>query len=128
MIFSEFEDLLRLYPASKIANYQKDYALKASMLGRIASERLIEQEKANEKLSQESKKLKRNFDLAQVANLDLEKNVAELAEALKQCQDGKKIAEESLERSKKDLEKLQKTHDDDLNLIENLRKDHDKSS
>jgi hypothetical protein len=29
--------------------------------------------------------------------------------------------------SKKDLEKLQKTHDDDLRLIENLRKDHDKS-
>jgi Fic family protein len=26
------------------------------------------------------------------------------------------------------LEKLQKTHDDDLNLIENLRKTHDKSS
>jgi hypothetical protein len=74
------------------------------------------------------KKLKRNFDLAQAANLDLEKNVAELAEALKQCQDGKKIAEEVLERSKKDLEKFQKTHDDDLNLIENLRKDHDISS
>jgi hypothetical protein len=26
------------------------------------------------------------------------------------------------------LEKLQKTHDDDLSLIENLRKTHDKSS
>jgi hypothetical protein len=36
--FSEFEDLLRSYPASKIANYQKDYALKASMLGRVASD------------------------------------------------------------------------------------------
>jgi hypothetical protein len=62
------------------------------MLGRIASERLIEQEKANEKLSQHSKKLKRNFDLAETANLDLEKKVAELDEALKQFQDGKKIA------------------------------------
>jgi hypothetical protein len=36
--FSEFEDLLRSYLASKIANYQKDYALKASMLGRVASD------------------------------------------------------------------------------------------
>jgi chromosome segregation ATPase len=126
--FSEFEDLLRSYPTSKIANYQKDYALKSSLLGRIASERLIEQEKTNEKLSQESKKLRRNFDMAQAANLDLEKKVAELAEALRQCQDGKKIVEEALEQSRKDFEKLQKTHDDDLSLIENLRKDHDKSS
>jgi DNA repair exonuclease SbcCD ATPase subunit len=126
--FSEFEDLLRSYPASKIMNYQKDYALKSSMLGRIASERLIEQEKTTEKLSQESKKLRRNSDLAQATNLDLEKKVAELAEALRQCQDGKKITEEALEQSRKDFEKLQKTHDDDLSLIENLRKDHDKSS
>jgi hypothetical protein len=72
--FSEFEDLLRSYPASKTANYQKDYALKSSIVGRIASERLIEQEKATDKLSKESKKLKRNFDLAQAANLDLEKS------------------------------------------------------
>jgi hypothetical protein len=51
-----------------------------------------------------------------------------LAEALKQCQDDKNVAEVAFEQSKKDLEKLQKTHDDDLRLIENLRKDHDKSS
>jgi chromosome segregation ATPase len=126
--FSEFEDLLRSYPASKIANYQKDYALKVSMIGRIASECLIEQEKATEKLSKESKKQKHNFDLAQAANLDLEKKVAEFAKALKQCQDDKRVAEEALDQSKKDLEKLQKTHDDDLRLIKNLRKDHDKSS
>jgi hypothetical protein len=98
------------------------------MLGRIASECLIEQEKATEKLSRESKKLKRNFDLAQAANIDLEKKVANLAEALKQCQDDKKVAEVALEQSKKDLEKLQKIHDDDLRLIENLRKDHDDKS
>jgi hypothetical protein len=91
------------------------------VLGRVASECLIEQEKATDKLSKESKKLKRNFDLAQAANLDLENKVAELAEALKKCQDdkkiaddGKRVAEEALEQSKKDLEKLQKTHDDDL--------------
>jgi hypothetical protein len=43
--FSEFEDLLRSYPASKFADYRRDYAAKASISGRIACERLIEQEK-----------------------------------------------------------------------------------
>jgi hypothetical protein len=98
------------------------------MLGKVAAERLIDQEKLNKQLSQESKELKRNFALAQSTNLDLEKKVAELAEVLKRCQDEKKIADEALEQSKKDLEKLQKTHDDDLSLIENLRKTYDKSS
>jgi hypothetical protein len=37
--------------------------------------------------------------LSQVANIDLEKNVADLTDALKQCQDEKKIAEEALESS-----------------------------
>jgi hypothetical protein len=46
---------------------------------------------------------------------------------LKVCQDEKKIAEEALEKSK-ELEKLQKTHEDDLSLIENLCKNHDRSS
>jgi predicted nucleic acid-binding Zn-ribbon protein len=98
------------------------------MLGKVAVERLIDQEKANKRLSQESKELKRNFALAQSVNLDLGKKVAELAEALKHCQDEKKVADEALEQSKKDLDKLQKTHDDDLSLIENLRRTHDKSS
>jgi hypothetical protein len=40
--------------------------------------------------------------------------VSELAEALKKFQDEKKIAEEAAENSRKDLEKLQKTHDNDL--------------
>jgi hypothetical protein len=98
------------------------------MLEKVAAERLIDQDKLNKQLSQESKELKCNFALAQSANLDLEKKVAELAEALKRCQDEKKVANEALEQSKKDLEKLQKTHDDNLSLIENLRKTHDRSS
>jgi predicted nucleic acid-binding Zn-ribbon protein len=64
------------------------------------------------KLSEESKKLKRDFNLAQSANVDLEKKVAELADALKRCQDekkiaedGQKIAEEALESSKKRISK-----------------------
>jgi hypothetical protein len=61
-------------------------------------------------------------------NLDLKKKVAELAEALKVCHDEKKVVEAALEQSKKELEKLQKTHEDDLSLIENLRRNHDRSS
>jgi predicted nucleic acid-binding Zn-ribbon protein len=96
------------------------------MLGKVAAERLIDQEKLNKQLSQEYKELKRNIALSQSANVDLEKKVAELAEALKRCQDEKKIADEALEQSKKDLEKLQKTHNGDLSLIENIRKTHDR--
>jgi Rad3-related DNA helicase len=98
------------------------------MLGKVAIERLVDPEKANKQLSQESKELKRNFALSQSANLDLEKKVAELAEALKVCQDEKKIAGEALEQSRKELEKLRKTHEDDFSLIENLRQNHDRSS
>jgi chromosome segregation ATPase len=54
---------------------------------------------------------------------------------LKKCQDEnrviedrRKITEEAAENSKKELEKLQKTHDEDLRLIENLRKNYQKSS
>jgi hypothetical protein len=98
------------------------------MLGKVAVERLVDQEKTNKQLSQESKELKRSFDLTQSANLDLDKKVAELAETLKVCQDEKKIAEAVLEQSKNELEKVQKTHEDDLSLIENLREKHDKAS
>jgi predicted nucleic acid-binding Zn-ribbon protein len=79
---------------------------------------LIEQEKINNKLLEDSQKLSRDFKLFQATNLDLEKKVVELAVALEKFQDEKKVAEEALDRSKKDLEKLQKTHDDDLRLIE----------
>jgi hypothetical protein len=43
------------------------------------------------------------------------------------AEDEKKASQGALENSKKELEKLQNTHED-LKLIENLRKDHDKSS
>jgi hypothetical protein len=97
------------------------------LIGRIAAERLVKQEKVNAQLSQESKENKRNFALAQSVNLDLEKKVAELAETLKRCQDERKAAEEVAENSRKELERLQKTHDDDLRMIENLCRDHDRS-
>jgi septal ring factor EnvC (AmiA/AmiB activator) len=59
-------------------------------------ERLAEQEKANKQLSQKSKELKRSFALAQSANIELEKKVAELADALKTSQDKKKARRQRL--------------------------------
>jgi myosin heavy subunit len=97
------------------------------MLGKVAVERLVEQEKANKQLSQKSKELKRSFALAQSANIELEKKVAELAEALKTSQDEKKFVESALEQSKKELEKAQKSHEDDLSVIENLRGKHERA-
>jgi predicted nuclease with TOPRIM domain len=115
MNLPDFEKLLQKYPADKIEEYQRAYSLKASLLGRVATQCLVEQEKINKKLLEESKKLNRDFKLSRAANSDLEKKVSELAEALKWCQDenkiiddGKKATEEALELSKKDLEKLQK--------------------
>jgi hypothetical protein len=126
--FSEFKDLLHSYSPSKLARFQEDYALKHSMLGKVAVERLAEQEKANKQLSQKSKELKRSFALAQSANIELEKKVAELEDALKTSQDEKKIVEAALERSKKELEKVQKAHEDDLSLIENLREKNERAT
>jgi hypothetical protein len=48
------------------------YSLKASLLGKIASQHLVEQEDINKKLSEESKKLNRDFNLSRAANVDLE--------------------------------------------------------
>jgi Rad3-related DNA helicase len=60
--------------------------------------------------------------------MELEKKVAELAEPLKISHDEKKVAEATLEQSKKELEKVQKAHDDDLSLIENLRLKHEQDT
>jgi predicted nuclease with TOPRIM domain len=93
-LFSKFEALLPTYPAFRIEEYQRTYSLKASLLGKIASQRLVEREEITKKLSKESMKLKRDFNLAQTANVDLEKKVSELADALKRCQDEKQVAED----------------------------------
>jgi type IV secretory pathway VirJ component len=98
------------------------------MLGKVAIERLADQEKVNEQLSQKFKELERNFALAQSTNMELEKKVAELAETLKTSHDEKKIAEATLEQSKKELEKVRKSHEDDLRVIENLREKHERAA
>jgi hypothetical protein len=68
--FPDFEALLRTYPASQIEEYQRAYSLKASLLGKIASQRLVEQEEINKKLSEVSKKLNRDFSLSRATNVD----------------------------------------------------------
>jgi predicted nucleic acid-binding Zn-ribbon protein len=87
---------------------QDTYAVKSSLIGRIAAERLVEQEKVNAQLSQEFKKIKRNFAIAQSTNWDLEKKVAKLVETLKRCQDERKAAGEDAENSRKELGRLRK--------------------
>jgi Rad3-related DNA helicase len=54
--------------------------------------------------------------------------VAELAEALKTSHDEKKIAEATLEQSKKELEKVRKSHEDDLSVIEKLREKQERAT
>jgi DNA repair exonuclease SbcCD ATPase subunit len=98
------------------------------MLGKVALERLYKQEKINEELSHKSKELERNFTLAQYTNLELEKKVAELAQALKTSHDEKKVVEVALEESKKALEKVQKSHEGDLSVIEKLRQKQERAT
>jgi hypothetical protein len=50
-----------------------------------------------------------------------------LAEALKRSHDEKKVAEAALEESKKELEKVQKSHEDDLSVIEKLREKQERA-
>jgi DNA repair exonuclease SbcCD ATPase subunit len=78
------------------------------MLGKVAIERLTEQEKVNKQLSQKSKELERSFALAQSTNVELEKKVAELAEALKISHDEKKVAEATLEQSRRSWRKFRR--------------------
>jgi F0F1-type ATP synthase membrane subunit b/b' len=65
---------------------------------------------------------------AQTSGLDMEKRFTELADSLKKCQDEKSLVETALHDSKKDFEKLNKAHEYDLKMIENLRKEADKST
>jgi hypothetical protein len=76
MNFPNFEALLQTYPTCRIKEYQRAYSLKASLLGKIASQHLVEQEEeATEKWYKESRKLKCDFNLAQAAIVDLAKKV-----------------------------------------------------
>jgi hypothetical protein len=79
--FSDFKEALRKLSSSELDGYRKTYALKSSIVEKISAKHLQEKDEIIKKMTSESKKLKREFNLAQVANIDLEKKVADLADA-----------------------------------------------
>jgi predicted RNase H-like nuclease (RuvC/YqgF family) len=84
----------------------------------VVSERLLEKDEVIKKLFGESKKLSRELNKAQASGIELEQWISQLADSLKKCQDEKRLAEAALYDSKKDIEKLNKTHEDDRKMIE----------
>jgi predicted RNase H-like nuclease (RuvC/YqgF family) len=128
LYLSQLEENARKLSSSELASFQKTYDLKASIVGKVVSKRLLEKDEVIKKISGESKKLRRELNKAQASGIELEQRISELADSLKKCQDEKRLAEAALHDSKKDLEKLNKTHEDDLKMIENLRKDSDRNA
>jgi predicted nucleic acid-binding Zn-ribbon protein len=95
--------------------------LKASIVGKVVYEWLLEKEELVEKLSGESRKLKRELSKAQASGLDLGKRIAKLVDSLKKCQDEKSLVEIALRDSKKDLEKLNTACENDLKVCHTLK-------
>jgi hypothetical protein len=102
--------------------------VKASISGRIACECLIEQEKTNNKLIEDRKKLSRDFKLSRAANSDLEKRCLNWLWPSKNARTKRRPLRRLLRVREEISKNFKKTHDEDLRLIENLRKDYDKSS
>jgi predicted RNase H-like nuclease (RuvC/YqgF family) len=128
VVFAGFEETFRKLSSSDLASFRKTYDLKASIVGKVTSKRLVNKEELVGKLTDESRKLKHDLNKAQASGLSLEKQITELKESLKKCQDKKVLVETTLRDSKKDLEKLNKACEDDLKMIENLRKEADRST
>jgi chromosome segregation ATPase len=128
VIFAGFEETVRKLSSSELASFHKTFDLKASIAGKVTTEQLLEKEELVEKLSSESKKLKRELNKAQASGLDLEKRIAELVDSLKKCHHEKNLTEAALHDSKNDLEKLNKSHEGDLKIIENLCNESDKNA
>jgi chromosome segregation ATPase len=126
--FVGFEENVRKLSSLDLTSFRHTYDLKASIVGKVVSERLLEKEGLVEKLTSESRKLKREMNKAQASSLDLEQRITELADSLKKFQDEKGLVEAALRDSQKELEKLNKTREEDLKMIENLRKEADKNT
>jgi hypothetical protein len=84
--FSDFDEALCKLSSFEVESYRKTYTLKTSILGKVTAMWLQEREEVINKMSIEPKKLKREFNLAQAANIDLEKKVVDLVDALKKCE------------------------------------------
>jgi chaperonin cofactor prefoldin len=59
--------------------------LKASILGKVIYERLLENDETIKKLSGDSERLKRNIDKAQTSSAELEQRISELVDSLNKC-------------------------------------------
>jgi predicted RNase H-like nuclease (RuvC/YqgF family) len=122
VVFVGFKEAIRKLSSSDLTSFHKTYELKASIVGKVTTERLLEKEELVGKLNDESRQLKRDLNKSQASGLNLEKQIVELTKSLKKCQDEKLLVETTLRDSKKDLEKLNKAREDDLTMSENLRK------
>jgi predicted nucleic acid-binding Zn-ribbon protein len=128
VFFTVFEENTQKLSSSELASFQKTYDLKASIVGKVISERLLENDEIIKKLSGKSEKLKHDLDKAHTSSAELEQRISELVDSLKKCQDEKNVTEAALQDSQRDMEKLKKTHEDNLNLIENFRQDSDRNA
>lgn len=122
-----FEESLCKLPASELSKFNVVLSLKTVVVGRLVSEWFDKSEQLVAKLSDESRDLKRDLENTQTSNLDLYKQIKELKESLKKSHEEKKLVDVALRNLKKDHDKLAKAHDNDLKMIQNLRKYVDKS-
>jgi predicted RNase H-like nuclease (RuvC/YqgF family) len=84
VFFVVFENTRKL-SSSELASFQKTYYLKASILGKVIYERLLENDETIKKLSGDSERLKRNIDKAQTSSAELEQRISELVDSLNKC-------------------------------------------
>jgi cell division protein FtsB len=59
--------------------------LKASIIGKVVSERLLENDEIVKKLSGEYDKLKRELNTTHASSAELEEQISELVDSLKKC-------------------------------------------
>jgi hypothetical protein len=72
LVFAGFEENVRKLSSSDLSKFSNIYDLKASIVGKVISERLLEKEELVRKLIDESRKLKRDLNKARASSLDLE--------------------------------------------------------
>jgi predicted nucleic acid-binding Zn-ribbon protein len=126
--FQAFEENLQKCSASDLSKFNSVLSLETTLASKIISERFNENEELVAKLSDESQDLKHNLDKIQASNLELEKQIVELKESLKKSSEEKRLADIALHDLKKEQDKLAKTREDDLKMIQNLGQDAYKST
>jgi hypothetical protein len=82
LVFAGFEENVQKLSSADLTSFRHTYDLKASIVGKVVSERLLEKEGLVDKLTGESQKLKRELNKAQASSLDLEQRNTELVDSL----------------------------------------------